>query len=81
MSTQERALLVGPEPHEQTPVIQMEPLITIDVVTRWFGVTRPTVYALMERESLPYIKIGKSLRFSPPSLRSWLAEHEQTHEE
>lgn len=70
-----------PVQDEQAPVLQVEPLITIEAITRWLGVTRPTIYALMERDGLPYIKIGKSLRFSPPSVRAWLAEHEHTHEE
>ncbi len=65
--------------HEQN--IVLEPLLTIDAMMKMLGVTRPTIYALMEREGLPYIKIGKSLRFSPPSVRTWLIEHEQTCEE
>ena len=81
MSMRVLALQPLPVQDEHAPVIQVEPLVTIDAVTKWFGVTRPTIYALMEREGLPYIKIGKSLRFSPPSVRTWLAEHEQRHEE
>jgi excisionase family DNA binding protein len=59
----------------------LQPLLTIQGVARVLGVSRPTVYALMEREGLPYLKLGKSLRFSPPSVSTWLAEHEQTREE
>ncbi len=56
---------------------QQEPLLTIKGVVEMLSVSRPTVYALMEREGLPYFKIGKSLRFSPLLVRAWLAEHEQ----
>ncbi len=59
----------------------LQPLLTIQGVARVLGVSRPTVYALMEREGLPYLKLGKSLRFSPQSVHVWLAEHEQAHEE
>ena len=59
----------------------LQPLLTIRQVARMLGVSRPTVYAMMEREGLPYLKIGKTLRFSPSSVHEWLAEHEQVHEE
>lgn len=58
-------------------VSQQEQLLTIKGVTEMLQVSRPTVYALIEREGLPYLKIGKSLRFSPQSVRAWLADHEQ----
>ncbi len=58
-------------------VSQQESLLTIQQVTEMLQVSRPTVYVLMEREGLPYLKIGKSLRFSPLSVHAWLAEREQ----
>jgi excisionase family DNA binding protein len=57
-------------------VNQQEQLLTIQGVAAMLCVSRPTVYTLMAREGLPYLKIGKSLRFSPSSVRTWLAERE-----
>ncbi len=59
----------------------LQPLLTIHQVARVLGVSRPTVYAMMEREGLPYLKMGKTLRFSPSSVYEWLAEHEQVRGE
>ncbi len=59
----------------------LQPLLTIRQVARMLGVSRPTVYAMMEREGLPYLKIGKTLRFSPSSVHEWLAEYKQVREE
>jgi excisionase family DNA binding protein len=58
-------------------VSQQESLLTIRQIAEMLQVSRPTVYALIEREGLPYLKIGKSLRFSSLSVHAWLAEHEQ----
>ena len=53
------------------------PLLTIPAVAKLLGVSRPTVYTLIDSEGLPIIKLGRSVRISPISLQKWLAQHEQ----
>ena len=56
--------------------IQLQPLLTIPAVARILNVSRPTVYALIDSEGLPIIRLGRSVRVSPLSLEQWLAERE-----
>jgi excisionase family DNA binding protein len=58
-------------------VSQQEELLTIGELVKMLRVSRPTIYVLMKCEGLPYLKIGKSLRFSSRSVDAWLAEREQ----
>ena len=60
---------------EQT--VQLENLLTIPQLAKFLGVSRPTIYILMRTEGLPFIRLGGSIRFSPASIRAWLAEHEK----
>jgi excisionase family DNA binding protein len=53
------------------------PLLTIPAVAKMLNVSRPTVYALIDMEGLPIIRLGRSVRISPMSLQKWLTEHEQ----
>jgi excisionase family DNA binding protein len=86
--TREKALLghrsaISGQTHQAAMVQQenrpgnLESLLTIDTLMSLLGVSRPTVYTLMEQESLPYIKMGRSLRFRPSAIHTWLLEHEQ----
>jgi len=52
-------------------------LLTIDAVATMMRVSRPTVYAYM-RAGLPFIKLGRNLRFALPSLQQWISEHERS---
>ncbi|HWS83036.1 MAG TPA: helix-turn-helix domain-containing protein [Ktedonobacteraceae bacterium] len=61
---------------DDTPSL-LQPLLTIPAVAKMLHVSRPTVYALIDAEGLPIIKLGRSVRISPISLQKWLAQHEQ----
>lgn len=59
------------------PLQPLQPLLTIPVVAEMLGVSRPTVYQLINNEGLPVIKFRKARRISPLSLQNWLSEREQ----
>ena len=50
----------------------MEKLLTIDDVSRIFGVSKTTVYRWVHFDYIPYIKIGGVLRFEEKSVLKWL---------
>lgn len=52
------------------------PLLTIADVCKLLHISRPTVYTLIA-QGLPVIRFGKAVRFSPASLRRWLAIREE----
>ena len=48
----------------------LQPLLTIAEVCSMFQISRPTIYTLID-QGLPFMKFGKSVRFSPTSLQRW----------
>jgi excisionase family DNA binding protein len=56
---------------------QPQRLMTIPQVAVYLQVSRPTVYALIYNNGLPFIKMGKSIRISLISLERWLVDREQ----
>ena len=55
----------------------IDTLLSIPDVMRILGVSRRTVYNLIERECLPVMRVGKSVRFVPLSFRQWMSERER----
>jgi excisionase family DNA binding protein len=51
---------------------QFQPFLTIPKVAKLLGVSRPTVYTLIDTEGLPAMKLGKSVRIDPVALKQWL---------
>lgn len=54
----------------------LQPLLTMTDMCTLLNLSRPKIYDLM-REGLPVIRFGKAVRFSPTSLRRWLARREE----
>ena len=54
----------------------LQPLLTIADVCKLLHISRPMLYTLLA-QGLPVIKFGKAVRFSPVSLRRWLAMREE----
>lgn len=50
--------------------------LTIDDVSEMLQVTRSTVYNL-KRKGLPFIKLGKNIRFDQDEVISWVKENNQ----
>ncbi len=54
-----------------TPTIDA-PLLDTDTVAQVLGVTRRHVQRLVSERRIPFIKVGRFVRFDPASLNVWL---------
>ena len=52
-------------------------LLTVSDVAILLGVCKNTVYSLIDKKGLPYVKVGEQRRIHPNSLQTWLKENEQ----
>ena len=59
---------------------QLEPLLTVDELGQFLGVSRASVYRLVRACELVPIRIGERTRFSPDDVRAYLARHRVTPE-
>lgn len=59
----------------------METLLTKKDVMRIFGVTERTVNRLMETGKLPYIKLGRAVRFDPKDVQALIERQKVTEGE
>ena len=50
------------------------PLLDMDTVAQALGVTRRHVQRLVSERRIPFIKVGRFVRFDPASLNVWLDE-------
>jgi excisionase family DNA binding protein len=57
-----------PDPHTQLS----KELITIDEAAKLLQLAKPTIYGLVNRRMIPYVKMGRSLRFKTSELMSWV---------
>jgi excisionase family DNA binding protein len=63
--------------------MQADELLTVDELASIFKLTRWTIYNLTRQRNrragaLPYIKIGRELRFRRSAVEAWLLGQEQT---
>jgi excisionase family DNA binding protein len=54
-----------------TPTIEA-PLLDIDAVAYVLGVTRRHIQRLVSERRIPFLKVGRFVRFDPASLNVWL---------
>ncbi len=52
-------------------------LLTVPQVAKKLGLSRTTVYVLINREGLPVVRFGRAVRISAPSLQKWVEERER----
>lgn len=50
-----------------------EPLLSVEAVAVWLGVSRPTVYKLYNDGALSAVRVGTRLRFDPVQVRAYLS--------
>lgn len=65
----------GPIPLEGCPVVAVAPnLRTLSLLeaVKETGIPETTIRTLVRTRKIPYIKVGKYLRFEPEALRAWL---------
>jgi excisionase family DNA binding protein len=46
--------------------------LTVGEVADLLSISRSTVYRLTDSNSIPFVKIGSSIRFDPDELKAWL---------
>ena len=51
------------------------PLMTIEEVATHTGLSVHTLYAMVSQRRIPYVKVGRLVRFDPGHLEDWLAHH------
>lgn len=55
-------------------VTQEEEFLNIDELSNLIGLTKPTIYGHVHRNTIPFIKKGKMLRFSKIDILNWLQD-------
>ena len=53
-------------------VTQEDEFLNIDELSNLIGLTKPTIYGHVHRNTIPFIKKGKMLRFSKIDILNWL---------
>jgi excisionase family DNA binding protein len=52
----------------------MERLLDIEKLSEMLGVKRATIYAWIYRKKIPFIKLGRLLRFRESEILDWIAK-------
>jgi excisionase family DNA binding protein len=78
MSSRQLRLQLGP-PQPPAPAVLNEPLLTPNDVSVLLGVKRSTIYELTRSGRLPYVKVGRAIRFLRADLESWLDQQRADH--
>lgn len=55
-------------------VTQEDEFLNIDELSNLIGLTKPTIYGHVHRNTIPFIKKGKMLRFSKIDILNWLQD-------
>ncbi len=50
----------------------MRKLLTISELSTLLNIARKTVYNLVYRREIPFVKVGGSLRFDPDQIDKWI---------
>jgi excisionase family DNA binding protein len=60
---------------------KLEPLLTVHELARRLGWHPNTVYNKVHRNEIPFVKIGRSLRFRPSEIEHWIIQETAKAEE
>jgi excisionase family DNA binding protein len=63
-------------PRKKRPSIAQPFLLSVPDAAIQLGVCRATVYNLIYRRQIPYLKVGSTIRFNPMSLQNWMKQQE-----
>jgi len=50
-------------------------LLSIDETSEYLGLAPTTLYKMVNRRQIPYVKVGRLLRFDRRLIDGWLEEH------
>lgn len=53
----------------------LDPLLTVPQVAAYLGWSLQTIYSLVNRRRIPYVKVGRSLRFRRSTVEALCIEH------
>lgn len=53
----------------------LDPLLTVSQVATYLGWSPATVYSLANKRRIPYVKVGRSLRFRRSDVEALLTVH------
>lgn len=59
---------------DATNELAVRPLMGVDEVARALGISRHTVYSWVAQRRIPFLKVGRLLRFDGRLIYAWLAE-------
>lgn len=57
---------------------QRETYLDINELSEWLKIPKPTIYDYTYQKKIPFVKIGKLLRFPLSVIESWLKNPEET---
>ena len=64
-----------PDPQDGKVFGSGQRMLTLGEVCAWFNITERHVRRLVEREAIPYRKVGRLLRFPERELEEWSRPH------
>ena len=47
----------------------------IEEVTQYLGISKNTVYSWVWQRRMPYVKLGRLLRFDEKTINDWMSNH------
>ncbi len=50
-------------------------LLAIDEVAEFLGISKDTIYKMVNQRRIPFVKVGRLLRFERDALDAWIRQH------
>ena len=60
------------QPHADMPPEAESALLTAIELARWLRITPRTVYRFVRTAQLPYVRVGRGLRFTRADVEAWI---------
>lgn len=62
----------SPQQQAAPTASEQQEVLSVDQVARRLGVSAKTIYRLVREGRIPYLRVGRSLRFRAPQIQSWI---------
>ena len=53
----------------------IEKLLNIDEVSDLIGLSQSTIYKMVNTKRIPYVKVGRLVKFEPSKIRLWIEQN------
>jgi len=60
------------EIREPPGILEMEKLITLEELSRYLKISKPTLYKMVEKGKIPALKIASQWRFKKDDINRWV---------